>query len=107
MNSNIKILKGPYSDVWRDAAYDSKEWSDSLYDLIMWGCEITWDAGTHWIVASLSKDYRKWYEEYRKYGMKPDYSAIVDVNSAIDLYKLKHSLTPKTQQTFNDLINEL
>jgi len=107
MNSNIKILKGPYSDVWRDPTYDSKEWSDNLYDIIMWGCKITWDATTHWVVATKSKDYHKWYEEYHKHGNKPDYSAIKDVIKAIDLYNLKHSLTPKTQQTFGDLIDEL
>jgi len=107
MSSNIKVLRGSYSDVWRDPTYDSKEWSDSLYDIVMWGCEVTWDFGTHWIVSTKSKDYQKWYEEYRKHGTEPGYSAIKDVIKAIDLYNLKYTLTPKTQQTFNDLIDEL
>jgi hypothetical protein len=106
MNSNIviKILKGPYSDVWRDPIFDSKEFSDHLYDINMWDCDITWDCSASWLIAK-SKDYRKWFDIYWDFKEKyPNINIIEMINNKIDL---KQSVNPDTAKTFEELIDEL
>lgn len=111
MSSNIKILKGPYSDIWRNQ-YDIKEHSDGLYDLNMWGCDITWNQEQHWIVPpqtkSAQKDYTEWFRSYKEYRDTPKSDSIIlDINKAIELYNLKQQLSPNALKTFGDLIEEL
>jgi hypothetical protein len=42
-----------------------------------------------------------------KYAFRSYYSKDSDIAKEVDEYELKHSLTPKTYETFSDLINEL
>ena len=108
MNYNdITVLKGPYSLVWRDGRTDSKEYSNSCYDVNMWGCDMIWDnEGYQWVPVH-SKDYEKWYEIYfaSKGISKANY--VSTIIKAIDNYKLKQSLSPEAAKTFEDIIDEL
>ena len=115
MNSNIdiKVLKGPYGLIWRDGKTDSKEWSESCYDINMWGCDIVWDKDGYQAIPVYSKDYSKWLIQYKDWGNKnngvPNLGALI--NSAIEKWeetkKLKQSLNPETAKTFEELIDEL
>jgi hypothetical protein len=110
MNSNIdiKVLKGPYGLIWRDGKTDSKEWSESCYDINMWGCDIVWDKDGYQSIPVYSKDYSKWLIQYKNNGV-PNLGAFI--NSAIEKWeeikKLKQSLNPETTKTFEELIDEL
>jgi hypothetical protein len=42
-----------------------------------------------------------------KYAFRSYYSKDNDISKLVDEYELKHSLTPKTYDTFKDLIEEL
>ena len=115
MNSNIdiKVLKGPYGLIWRDGKTDSKEWSESCYDINMWGCDIVWDKDGYQAIPVYSKDYSKWLIQYKDWWNKtnvgPNLGALI--NSTIEKWeetkKLKQSLNPETAKTFEELIDEL
>ena len=115
MNSNIdiKVLKGPYGLIWRDGRTDGKEWSESCYDINIWGCDIVWDKDGFVAIPVYSKDYSKWLIQYKDWRNKnngvPNLGALI--NSAIEKWeeikKLKQSLTPSTLKTFGELIDEL
>ena len=110
MNSNIdiKVLKGPYGLIWRDGKTDSKEWSESCYDINMWGCDLVWDKDGYQAIPVYSKDYSKWLIQYKDWWI-PNLGALI--NSAIEKWeeikKLKQSLNPETTKTFEELIDEL
>jgi len=110
MNSNIiiKVIKGPYSDIWRDPSFDSKEFSDHLYDINMWDSDITWDRSGNWLIAK-SKDYMKWYHNYWKFKeANPRIDIAEIINNKIDfIHNLKQSVNPDTVKTFEELIDEL
>jgi hypothetical protein len=80
----IKSFKDPSS-----ITYDLEDSGGKLYSLIMW------DSGMFRIFNEKG--------EQAKYT-KEESMAMLD---AINLYKLKGTLTPKTQETFKDLIDEL
>ena len=80
----IKSLEDPSS-----TTYDLEDSNGKLYSVIKW------DSGMFRIFDDKGEQAKYTGEEKE------------DMLDAIRLYKLKNTLTPKTQQTFNDLIDEL
>lgn len=84
---NFKVIKS-----FKDSStttYDLEDSSGKLYSIIKW------DNGM--------------FRVFNDKGEQAKYTLELSKNmlEAISLYKLKNTLTPKTQQTFNDLIDEL
>ena len=106
MNYNdITVLKGPYGLVWRDGRTDSKEYSDSCYDINMWGCNMIWDSeGYQWVPVH-SKDYHKWYEIYFaiKGISRANYVSII--TKAIEHYNVIKGLKDGAKETWKDILS--
>ena len=106
MNYNdITVLKGPYGLVWRDGRTDSKEYSDSCYDINMWGCDMVWDSeGYQWVPVH-SKDYKKWYEIYfaSKGISKANY--VSTITKAIEHYNLTKGLKDGAKEAWKDILS--
>jgi hypothetical protein len=99
MNFNVKCIRGPY---WLP---DEHTQADEHY-----GYECTIDGKSIIIGEEPADEFRYVYETDKKtYDLYTKNKKVLMplIAKAIKAHELKSSLTPKTQQTFNDLINEL
>lgn len=101
--NNIKVIKGPYMHIWRDPQYDTKEYAENCYDVILDGYEAIFTLDTNWLVTM--KEYRKWFEEFWSKKTEQERKEYIQaIKKAIEIFNMKKGLKGSAKETWNDIL---